>query len=434
MREYSTQVKNNLSSLICQMSQSPDLYVKNPKKDFTRNRKLSFEAVVKYLISMGGNSLYKELLDASGFDADTATSSAFIQQRNKILPFAFEYLLRKFAQSYRSLKLYEGYRLLAVDGSSLQLPKNPKDADTYIHNQNSYYNLMHLNALFDLCNNTYVDALVQSIMHINEREALIAMVNRYDATGKTIIVGDRNFEGYNCFAHIQNNGLNYVIRVKDVGSNGILASIPLPFDDEFDVWVKRIIVRNHNPLTKSQPGIYKRVTPGVAFDFLEPESNGQYHISFRVVRFKIEDDSYATVVTNLQAFSSSQIKEIYAMRWGIESSFRALKYTIGLNCFHSKKQEFIAQEVFARLIMYNFTEMITSYVVISHTGKQYDRKINFSVAVTLCRRFLRSLGKSPPFDIEAMIRKNTLPVRPGRKFPHKLRKGRTSVSFVYRIA
>jgi hypothetical protein len=35
--------------------------VKNPEKDFTRKRKLPFEEVMNLLISMGGNSLYKEL-------------------------------------------------------------------------------------------------------------------------------------------------------------------------------------------------------------------------------------------------------------------------------------------------------------------------------------------------------------------------------------
>ncbi|WP_454192787.1 transposase [Paenibacillus sp. Marseille-Q7038] len=59
------------------------------------------------------------------------------------------------------------------------------------------------------------------------------------------------------------------------------------------------------------------------------------------------------------------MKSIYNMRWGIETSFRALKYTVGLTNFHAKRQDSIIQEIFAKMIMYNFTEMITSRVVIS---------------------------------------------------------------------
>ena len=45
------------------------------------------------------------------------------------------------------------------------------------------------------------------------------------------------------------------------------------------------------------------------------------------------------IMTNLsqEEFSASEIKKIYGMRWGIETSFRDLKYTIGLNYYHSKK-------------------------------------------------------------------------------------------------
>jgi hypothetical protein len=46
------------------MSAAPAPYVKNPEKDFTRKKKLPFETVMQLLISMGGNSIYKELLES----------------------------------------------------------------------------------------------------------------------------------------------------------------------------------------------------------------------------------------------------------------------------------------------------------------------------------------------------------------------------------
>ena len=118
MNDYPNAVKDTLSSLIAELSASPALYVMNPGKDFTRKRKLPFETVMQLLISMGGNSIYKELLEAQGYDANTATSSAFVQQREKILPCAFEYLLHEFTKSHTGLKTYRDYRLMAVDGSS----------------------------------------------------------------------------------------------------------------------------------------------------------------------------------------------------------------------------------------------------------------------------------------------------------------------------
>ena len=46
------------------------------------------------------------------------------------------------------------------------------------------------------------------------------------------------------------------------------------------------------------------------------------------------------------------------MRWGIETSFRNLKHTLGLLHLHAKKVEFVLQEIFAKLTMYNFCQLI----------------------------------------------------------------------------
>lgn len=89
------------------------------------------------------------------------------------------------------------------------------------------------------------------------------------------------------------------------------------------------------------------------------------------------------------------------MRWGIETSFRSLKYTVGLLHFHAKKVECIFQEIFARLIMYNFSELITLHVIIHKKARKYACQANFSAAVYICRQFFR--GNVSPPDIETLI-------------------------------
>ena len=49
-----------------------------------------------------------------------------------------------------------------------------------------------------------------------------------------------------------------------------------------------------------------------------------YIISFRLVRFKFSDSSFETVLTNLD-FPPDELKHLYAIRRGIETSFRELK-------------------------------------------------------------------------------------------------------------
>ena len=132
------------------------------------------------------------------------------------------------------------------------------------------------------------------------------------------------------------------------------------------------------------------------FDFLplknkKAEPTRFQELNFRIVRFPISEDIYETVVTNLDEdrYPAIEIKKLYASRWGIETSFRDLKYTVGLLNFHSKKVMCIQQEIYAHLIMYNFAEMITSHVVIEKKQRKYTYKANFSVASHLCRLFYR---------------------------------------------
>jgi len=108
MDEYANSLKQTLTSLIRKMSAAPAPYVKNPETDFTCKKKLPFETVMQLLISMGGNSIYKELLESQGYDVHTTTTSAFVQQRNKILPSAVEFLFHEFTQSYTDIKHYQG--------------------------------------------------------------------------------------------------------------------------------------------------------------------------------------------------------------------------------------------------------------------------------------------------------------------------------------
>ncbi len=126
--------------------------------------------------------------------------------------------------------------MLAVDGSDLSIAHNPKDTENHFFaTENAKgYNLLHLNAMYDLCSRVYVDSIVQSGKKENESKALTDMVDRSDIKEQTIVLADRGYESYNVFEHIAKKGWNYVIRVKDIDSNGIVSGLSLPKQKEFD--------------------------------------------------------------------------------------------------------------------------------------------------------------------------------------------------------
>lgn len=432
------EVKQTLSDLIQKISSVSWLFSKDPERDFIRTRKLPFDQMIKTILCMGGKSLTNELLTQFGCRADIASASAFVQQRSKILPEAFETLFQMFVAATNGHALYEGYRLLAVDGSDIQITTNESSPDSYFPGSNGQkpYNLLHLNAMYDLLLKTYVDASVVGKRANNECLALAAMVDRASSVKPAIIIADRGYESYNVMAHIQEKGWKFLIRVKDPGSKGIASGLDLPKQEEFDCYVPIHLMRRQTKLMKQlckDCNSYKFIPQNVSFDYLPARNRGLFHLPFRIVRFQITNNTYETVVTNLdtEQFPPAKLKELYAMRWGIETSFRYLKYTIGLLHFHAKKAEYILQEVFASLIMYNFTELITSHVVTQKANRKYAFQANFSAAVHICRDFF--LKNVAPLDVEALIARNLSPVRPGRRRPRKAT-ARKAVSFIYRVA
>ena len=82
MKNYPKYVKNTLNSVIRDMARHPDLFCRDPERDFTRNRKLPFEKVLDLLVKMGGHSLRDEMLDHIDFTETPASVSALVQQRD----------------------------------------------------------------------------------------------------------------------------------------------------------------------------------------------------------------------------------------------------------------------------------------------------------------------------------------------------------------
>ena len=438
MNKHAKTIKNRLESIIKDITENSHLYVKNPEKDFTRNRKLSFEEVFKILLSIGGNSLKIELMEYFSYDVEKiTTTSAFIQQREKIKLEAFQELFERFTEQFEKPKTHKGYRLLAVDGSSFCISRNSNDEKTYIKNgeDSKGYNLIHLNALYDLENRIYVGALIQNGRELNEKQALIDIVKKSNVEGKVIVIGDRNYESYNIFENVREKNWNYVIRLKDIESTGISSSLVLPKTEIFDEEINLLITRRQTKEIKNNRKKYKFLPKNSNFDYLPHGEKGTYPMNFRIVRFPIAEGKYEVLVTNLSKdeFSIEELKELYHMRWGIETSFRELKYSIGLIHFHSKKVEHINQEIFAKLTMYNFCEIITTNVVIKQTERKYIYQVNFTIAISVCLRYFKSKVDIPSIDVEALIQMNILPVRKGRSDPRKV-KHKSHVSFTYRVS
>lgn len=419
-------------------------FVVRPGKDLTRSRKIPAQQLLPFLVSMGSSSTRNELLDFWDMSPTAPSESALVQQRAKLKPQALEHLFRHFASSLSSIKEPHDYRYLAADGSSFTFFSKPGlSGPQYLvcggHSAKGYYSL-HLNAFYDLEKRIYTDALLQPVHDKDEFRAFCSIVDRHPVSPgtKNVYIGDRGYCSYNNMAHVIENGQYFLFRTKDIHSKGLVGSFVFPDSQAFDITVDVTLVRSHSKKIHVREGCYRRfVDKAASFDFIGYGSLDTYSLSFRVVRFPLQDSSYECVVTNLprEEFPPERLERLYEARWGIETSFRKLKYTVGLSNFHSKKPEFIQQEIWARLTTYNITEALVSRVILEKRGTKHEYGVNFTTAVHICRVSLRPTTKGDPVDVMALLRKELVPIRKGRKYARlKTAHFRKPRYFIYRAA
>ena len=211
--------RNILNRIFEDLEERSDEFAMPPGKDFNRKRKLPFAEMMRTISIMEGNSLNKELCDIHNFNDSTfITKSAFDQQKGKIKHEAFGEAFNIFNEktAINDLNLYEGYRLLTIDGSDINITFN-KNSDTYFgpecSSSGKSYNRFHLNALYNINNNTYVDAVIHSSPKTHEIETARTMIKRLRKSScSNITLTDRGYNSLDLLTTITDSNCDYLFR------------------------------------------------------------------------------------------------------------------------------------------------------------------------------------------------------------------------------
>lgn len=403
-------------------------------KSFSRKSALTVETVIRLLIGAEGGSLAK-IIHAAGLNV---TASAVTQRRAQIPPKVFRSVFDNFNSTCTDGDLFRGYKLVAADGTAVNLPRNPV-APSFVQNDGipKGVNQLHVTPLYNILSRTFDDLVIQPEPKKDEIGALVDMLERNTFTQKTILLCDRGFEGYNLIAHcLEKPNLEFLIRIKqNKSAMREVAKLPMM---ELDCMIGFTITITQTNEDKKGGYIHLQVpkeskagskTRRGRWDFPSP-----YPMRFRICRFMLDNGEFETVATSLPAsFTLEDIKATYHLRWGVETAFRDWKYTLGLVNLHGKSDAFAEQEIYASLTAFNFASRVCREVVIRQPkGGVYAYKVNFKMAVTLCKEFLRT----PNADGEKLLKeiaRYTVPIRPDRQDERNL-KTKGFAGFVYRVA
>lgn len=376
------------------------------KKVFIRNRKVSFAMNILLIFACLKPSIQTGI-DQFIIDMDTGfntySKQAFSKRRQCILPEAFQELYRlstEFFYKEAGYKTYSGYRILAVDGSKVNLPCNKELMEIY-GCQKSTNNLIQslVSCLTDVLNNVILDGIMAPCNGNGRELAKQHILNLSKIkTDKDIILFDRGYPSAWLMQYIDQSGFKYIMRC----STSFVASI--------------------NKKNFTNDGIIKH----------KFKKNGK-EVTFRILRFSISNNTTEVLVTNIfEEFSTSNFKELYNMRWGIEKTYNCIKNRFGLESFSGTKPVCILQDFYANLYLYNALAMLM-YGNNNKTPEKKDietkyvYKINESQAVNKIRdNLIKAVMAESKIErnklfmkVYKQLQKELVPVRPNRTYKRK---------------
>jgi hypothetical protein len=206
------QLAQNLLSKICakaieflrETANSQDFisrHRQNPT-DFTRQRKLPAHSLIALLLSLLRGSYQKELdrffhiLGRSDAPSRVVTKAALAKARMKLKYQAFielNHRLAAFFEHHFTIKTWNGFRLLATDGSTVRLPHTEdiqKHFGSWKVRRGKPSPMARISQLFDTLNKITVDAII-SPKHIGERE--LAATHFLNLKPTDLVLMDRGY-------------------------------------------------------------------------------------------------------------------------------------------------------------------------------------------------------------------------------------------------
>ena len=394
-------VRNSFFTILSNTEDHIEAFVNNPGSDMTRHRYCDFKNTVLATLSFSMNRSNTELLNFFGFkNKHIPSKSAFTQQRKKFNGNLYPHLLSSFNKVIPLTKTFNGFHLIAVDGTDINLPTDKHDTVYRVKQARSdnFYFQMHLNALYDICENRFISAITQPRPQMNENAAFCQLISECDMPDNTIFIADRGYITLNTLAHLLENNRYFLIRAKSPTSSGSMTKDIIAPNVPSDKYVKINISRSEKNRRKSEADVFKKIGPNRKFDYIsDDDKKSVYTMNLRCTCIKIDEDSYEYLISNLpfEIFSSKDLKALYWKRWSIETSFRSLKYALSLVYLHSVNRDLIIQEIFAKMLLYNITALIHAYAQNSkellerNRNKKHQYKVSFDDTVPITKALLK---------------------------------------------
>ncbi|WP_276322144.1 IS4 family transposase [Paenibacillus thalictri] len=321
------------------------------EKDFTRKRKVGFVSLVCMLMRMVRKTTQLELdefrkMFLPDSETTTYTKQSFSEARQKLSPVAFTLLNDEIVRGFYEdgdFKMYKGFRLLAMDGSVIEVPQTKETLQTYGYatNQEGRKVARALSShLFDVENKIAISTCM-SRYDDHERnlakkniEKLLELVPSHIPN---LILFDRGYPSADLIRYLEEKNICYLMRVSSAFYKEVLeTSSP-------DEVVRIEINRERAKALKKKGTPLKRGTV----------------IEVRVLKVELPSGEMEVLLTNLtrEELRYEESSALYFKRWGIETRINELKQTFEIENFSAEKPLLIEQDFYATVFLSNMASI-----------------------------------------------------------------------------
>lgn len=397
------------------------------EKDFTRNRKLTFSNTLIFMLNLIRKSLVIEihnfvehLSNSSLKSVKLFTSSAYVQSRKKINPLAFDFLSSVLVSEFYTdnqlgVSLWKGHRLLAVDGSTINLPFSKTVAQKYGYARNQTGDTTiqgKSSVLYDTLNHLVIDA---SLNPRGTAERTLALDHLNSCMANDLILFDRGYFSYDFIKAIKEiKDIDFVIRLK----------------------ADLIVMKDFIASGKHSQNVEIHSSKYI---FKKKKEQKPSPIKVRLVRVELpcgEIEVLATSLINTKKYGSKKFKELYFKRWKVETFYDELKNKLKLEHFTGYSEKTIQQDFYATVFVSNIQSIIVKDIVEEIHQETKARKYNYKVNSNLSYGFLKNKIITLLFsekdinkvvsELKILFKKYIIPIRPNRTFTRNKHRRKTT--------
>ena len=185
---------------------------------------------------------------------------------------------------------------------------------------------------------------------------------------KSIFIFDRGYNAMELYAHIISLNSYFIVRLKDKSYIEERYKIK-ENDSEIKIKLtKDRLKKFHNPLLKEK---YSK----------------EKHLNLRILTIELDNGKIKTLLTNIldKNFKIEDFKELYNLRWGIETNYNTMKNRLNIENYSGKNRITIEQDIYSKFLKYNVFQYYENYFAL------------------LINRIKRQKGKSGLFKVNQHI-------------------------------